>query len=725
MKKFFGIIVLVLSLTLLVGCGGGSKVKVSKTIADYTKGGVVTELEQGYTTLDNQNANAPIDANGYYTYGGKKFKTADTYRTSYSTEPTKDKFNYLCNTWTYNSEHYTNMVDGLVENDKYSNIVGAIAKGYKVEQHEDGTETWTFQLKQGVVWVENESGQEYAEVTAQDFVTGIEYVLDPQNGSGTASIVMGLIKGSAEYYEAYAAYIAAKEAGDATAEKPDFETVGVKAIDKYHVAYTLYESTPYFLSSLTYSPFLPVNAEYLANQGTDFGATVNNILVNGAFRVTEHVTNNKMVYTRNEKYYDASHVYVNKVVKVFFDSAVTTSTTAREWFEEGTVDSFSVRSADAEGYAKYVTGGTVEKPGTGTIKAPANELCNGILSTGTSTYIGYFNFGRTTYEYNNSANAKTDAEKAATLAALKNVNFRKGFLYGLDVIQQLLYYNDSEPTMWLMRGYTNRELCAVNGVDYADMVDAVFNEKQGTTGVSLTGVNNGSDPVFNIEKAQQYFAAAKEELIAAGLTEADFPIKIDVIGDMSDEYRAYEEAMYSSINEAAGDIIKIQLNIPQSSDQNAQWGSVVNNYDFSLWSGWGPDYADPKTFLHTFVVGGDMVEQLGFVGPETAELEQEILGEYTELYNIAAAIVDPAKTAERYQAFAEAEYALIYEYALIIPWLSQNGYSASVSRTVPYQAGRASYGLTADKLKNVVVSQSIINQELREAVVNEYNANRG
>ena len=70
-------------------------------------------------------------------------------------------------------------------------------------------------------------------------------------------------------------------------------------------------------------------------------------------------------------------------------------------------------------------------------------------------------------------------------------------------------------------------------------------------------------------------------------------------------------------------------------------------------------------------------------------------------------------------------YPLIYEYALIIPWLSQNGYSASVSRTVPYQAGRASYGLTADKLKNVVVSQSIINQELREAVVNEYNANRG
>jgi ABC-type oligopeptide transport system substrate-binding subunit len=31
-----------------------------------------------------------------------------------------------------------------------------------------------------------------------------------------------------------------------------------------------------------------------------------------------------------------------------------------------------------------------------------------------------------------------------------------------------------------------------------------------------------------------------------------------------------------------------------------------------MWSGWGPDYADPQTFLHTMIVGGDMVEQLGF-----------------------------------------------------------------------------------------------------------------
>ena len=61
-----------------------------------------------------------------------------------------------------------------------------------------------------------------------------------------------------------------------------------------------------------------------------------------------------------------------------------------------------------------------------------------------------------------------------------------------------------------MRGYTNRELTAWDGLDYADYVDAVFNEKQGTTGVSLTGIKNGSDPVYNPTKAAEFFEKAQD-----------------------------------------------------------------------------------------------------------------------------------------------------------------------------------------------------------------------
>ena len=532
----------------------------------------------------------------------------------------------------------------------------------------------------------------------------VEYVLDPLNGSGTANIVTSLVAGSAEYYDKMTNF-----------GNPSMDTVGVKAVSDYVLEYTLYQATPYFLSSLTYSPFLPVNGEYLEEQGSEFGATVNNILVNGAFRVTEHTVGNKMVYTKNDKYYDAEHVYVDTVKSIFYDSAVTTVTTTREWFEAGIIDSFSVNEYDTEGMKKYVYGENNE----GSMQNPVSELCNPVLSVGDATYIGYYNFDRETYEYNNNDYIKTEAEKAASDKALLNANFRKGVLYGLNVVEYLKRYNPTDPTQWLMRGYTNRELTAYDGLDYADYVDAVFNEKQGTTGVSLTGIKNGSDPIFNATKAGEFFATAKAELIAAGLTEADFPIKLDVVGSMQATVLAYEKAIYESLEKSSNGLVKCQILIPTTDEQETSWMSIDNNYDFSMWSGWGPDYADPQTFAQTMTIDGFMIEQLGFTDKDEANtaLEEQVLGAYTELFNKAAAIVDPTLTNERYEAFAEAEYALIYEYAIIVPWLAQNGYVASVANTIPYQAGRASYGLTQDKFKNVVVSAETITKELHSKIL--------
>lgn len=705
-----------------------------------------TALKEGYTSLDGEYENGPIDSEGYYTVGGKKIKTKNEYKTTYVTEIDNYKLNYLTNTWTYNSEHYTNMVDGLVENDKYGNLKGALAKGYK-QSAKGEKDVWTFQLKEGVAWVDNKTGAEYSEVVAQNFVDGIKYVLDPVNGSGTVGIVTGLIDGAAEYYEANSIIQAkenaqakknagsklseaeekalAAEITDEIKEAAKFENVGIKAVSKYEVEYTLYTKTPYFLSSLTYSPFLPVDQDYLDEIGTDFGQTVNYILVNGAFRVTEHVYENKIVYTKNDKYYDSEHVYVDKVTKIFYTST-NTKDTARKWFEKGDIDSFSVNLSgdDVEGYNKYVAG----EDGKGTVLNPASELCNPVLSVGDSTFIGYFNFVRTAYEYNDNKLAKSDREKLATATAITNKNFRKGFLYGLDVLLFLENYNSNAPYEWLMRGYTNRELVQFNhnydGVevsDYADVVDLVYNKKQGTTGVTLTGIKQKGDPIFNAEKAKDFFAQAKKELIESGaLTEADFPIKIDVIGNRSLVVENYQLRMLNKLEEIGAGVVDIQSNYPSDDTQDTKWGSIINNYDFSMWSGWGPDYADPATFLHTMIVGGDMVNQLGFVTPESKELEEKILGDYTKLYNKAAAITDSSKLADRYYAFAEAEYHLIYEDAIIIPWLTQSGYVASVSRTIPWQAGRATYGLTSDKLKNVVVSADIITKEIRNAITQAY-----
>lgn len=552
----------------------------------------------GFTSLADPFSNPKLN-NGKYSYGGVEFTTKTSYDSIYQSEIDKDKLNYLKNTWTYNSAVYTNMVDGLVENNKYGAIVGALAESYKVETKADGTQVWQFKLKEGLKWVDNKTGAEKAALTAADFVTAAKYVLDPANASGTANLYTNFIKGASEYYEALAA-----------GETADFSTVGVKALENGTIVeYTLSEECPYFNTVLTYSPYLPVHEDCLKELGSDFGSTVNNIWVCGAFRVTEHTTENKMVFTKNASYHDTDHVYVDTVNLKWY-AATNTRDTMRKWYEQGIVDSFTVQSTgDEEGWAKYVKG----ENGTGTQKNPAHPECNAVLSTGSATYIGYWNYNRYTWEVNDAAYSKTYDEKYATTMAMLNKNFRLAFLYGIEVCEYFKMLTD-EPWNYVMRGYTNRELVAdASGKDYASYVEDVYNKKQGTTGVSLAGIVNGSDPVFDDAKAKSYLEAAKAELISSGtLEEKDFPIKIDVIADMSVQTQAYEKAMYAKLEKAGEGIISIQYNVPESADQNTDWGSISNNYDFSMWSGWGPDYADPQTYLNTMAIDGDMVEQLGF-----------------------------------------------------------------------------------------------------------------
>ncbi len=230
------------------------------SVAEYVPGTEVATPE-GFTSLANTNTNGAIDSEGYYTVGSTKIKTKKEYKTTYTTEPTKDKFNYLTNQWTYNSEHYTNMLDGLVENDKYSNVVGAMATSYKTTNNEDGTQTWTFKIREGVKWVNNKTGEVVATVTANDWVAGLKYVLDPINGSGTAGIVTGLINNSKEYYDGLATT-------EDTTDDISFDKVGVKATGTFELEYTLYEPTPYFLTSLTSSPnSVPASSRYFSLTG--------------------------------------------------------------------------------------------------------------------------------------------------------------------------------------------------------------------------------------------------------------------------------------------------------------------------------------------------------------------------------------------------------------------------------------------------------------------------
>ena len=208
--------------------------------------------------------------------------------------------NYLITTQENEMTIAANVVDCLVEYDNYGNIEPALALEWS--SNEDAT-VWTFKLREGVKWVDKD-GKEVAEVTAHDFVNSAHYVCDANNAAAGASQYTSIVTGAAEYNEWTAYQLALPTAVDGTdengnavklvknedgeeevlAEAPEatLEGIGVKALDDYTLEYTLIKSCPYFVSMVSTGPFMPTNAEFMAQCGDKFGTSNEYLLYNGA-----------------------------------------------------------------------------------------------------------------------------------------------------------------------------------------------------------------------------------------------------------------------------------------------------------------------------------------------------------------------------------------------------------------------------------------------------------
>ena len=77
----------------------------------------------------------------------------------------------------------TNVVDGLMANDKYGNLVPSLAEDWSVSK--DGL-TYTYKIRKGVKWYDAD-GEEHGEVTAKDFVTGLKHAADKKIGNSFTS----------------------------------------------------------------------------------------------------------------------------------------------------------------------------------------------------------------------------------------------------------------------------------------------------------------------------------------------------------------------------------------------------------------------------------------------------------------------------------------------------------------------------------------------------------
>ena len=196
------------------------------------------------------NSVGDIDSGDYLKEYKSTFSSAITSMNQYTTTGTSD--------YTFIS----NIIDGLVEADKYGRPAPALAESW---EHNDDCSVWTFHLRDGVYWVDDTGKATNHKVTANDFVAGIRYIAEPKHNASSFNTISSVIKGLEDYYDRIVDIDDGIDSGmtreEAIAAFDD--EVGVKAVDELIVEYTLEGSCPYFLSYAQTDMLLPVNQEFL------------------------------------------------------------------------------------------------------------------------------------------------------------------------------------------------------------------------------------------------------------------------------------------------------------------------------------------------------------------------------------------------------------------------------------------------------------------------------
>lgn len=541
---------------------------------------------------------------------GKGYQFKDVYDNPYSDNV--QTWDVLASNHSVDGRALVNTYDGLMEYDGEGALQYALATNLEVSEDQL---TYTFTIRDGVSWTDTQE-RKIADVTADDFVAGMQHCLDAK--AGLESLLFGVIKNAQQYVY-----------GECT-----FDEVGVKA-EGNKVIYTLEKPCSYFTSMLGYGLFAPMNRNYYVQQGGKFGSdydnsasdytygsSFENIAYCGPYVVTSYIKDQSIKFKANSSYWNAANINIHEINWKFNDGSEATRI-----------------------YNDAISG---EIAGCGLSQSnlvnAKKDTYNGNNVFDTYAYIsrndgttlcGFVNVNRQAYENFNDSNVgvsdKSEEEKARTLTALRNKNFRLGLLQAYDrsamnaqVVGDELKYTS------LRNSYTPGEFVKlsedvtidINGTEtkfaagtfYGEIVQAQLD----ADGVVLKvwdaeeKSSDGFDGWFNAEASQASLKSAVEELAKEGVTvDAEHPIQIDFpTYTASEVYQNKGNAVKKSIEEASQGLIQVNLIDCVTREGLSYAGYLAQtgeqcNFDLYDQGGWGPDYGDPSSYLDTMLPDGD------------------------------------------------------------------------------------------------------------------------
>lgn len=549
---------------------------------------------------------------GTYTQSAVDYLTKQGYT---FTDTATTTFDRVGTTWDFLSDgdfhDDASFVDYLYQYNSEGELVPHLATDYTVS--DDGL-TYTFTIREGVVWVDSQ-GRQVAELTADDWVAGLQHVADA--GSSAIYNLTGILEGLDAYIYG---------------ETTDFSTVGVKALDDHTLQYTLVEECPYFMSMISDACFTPMSRSYYLSQGGVFGIAEydsamasssylygtdqDHIAYCGPYLCTNVTDKNSINYVANENYWNAENVRIKSVQFIYDDGSDVT----REYndFINGVGTTLALDTAQVE---------IAKKDGS-------FEKYTHVAPNVTNIFLMWFNENRQTYANvadGACASNKTDAQKEVSRAALQNQHFRLALAYSIDrasyTAQSL---GEDLKYVCLRNSYVPGDFVSLEedvtvdingtptdfpaGTFYGEIVQAqvdadgypfkVWDEESHSS--------DGFDGWYNVDNAVAELQIAIEELAAMGyeVTEEN-PIVLDY------PYSAYNEiasnqavVLKTSIETALNGLVEIALVECQDSTENLNTWFNTNsgaeyNYDLGGLGGIGADFGDPETYLDGLLPYGD------------------------------------------------------------------------------------------------------------------------
>lgn len=273
-KMLAGILAAVLVVGSLAGCGGGDDKKSSGSDGAKSSG---AEKVFNYSTNSVVIGLNPI---------------------MNTTQPDNEAHNLICDP----------LVRDVAAKDNTNERIPAAAESWEVS--EDGL-TWTFKIHENAKWSDGEP------VTANDFEYTLKLMADPNTAAVNAWLFDGVIENFGE-----ALYNNGKT--------PD--EIGVKAVDDKTLEIKLVHPASYFIELA--GSIYPVRQDKYEEWGDKYGSAADKIICSGPFKVESWDQNTELVCVKNENYWDAENIKLDKVVQ----KVIQETSTAVQAFINGEID---------------------------------------------------------------------------------------------------------------------------------------------------------------------------------------------------------------------------------------------------------------------------------------------------------------------------------------------------------------------------------------------------